>query len=131
METSTAELTILDAATTTGPGATVNVKQYDFVTILLSFAAASTATAKIQGSAQQDEPDFGAAQATANHWDYVDAIDAQNEISIDGDTGLAVSSATDVRTLRVDTRSLSWLTVNVTARSAGSVSAKAVGFDIE
>ena len=128
-ETPTQEATILDAAAATGAGTGLNVKQYDYVTIMLSTVALSSLTVKCVGSAQQDEPDWGTAAAADNHYDFVDALDLEDGSAIDGDTGLAIADAAEVRNLRVDVRGLSWLNLNVTAFTDGSVSAKAVAFD--
>lgn len=64
-----------------------------------------------------------------NHHDFVSAVDLQDGAAIDGDTGIAVTAAADVRNLRIDTKGLCWLNLNVTAWSAGSVTAKAVAYD--
>lgn len=129
METTSPEFIILDAAAATGAGTALNVKEFDYVTLMLSTVALSSLTVKIVGSAQQDEPDWATTADATNHWDYVDAVDLEDEASIDGDTGLAVADAAEVRSLRVDVRSLSWLNLNVTAYTDGTVSAKAVAFD--
>lgn len=131
MENISPEATILSAAVATGPGTALNVKQYDYVTILLSTVALSSLTVKILGSAQQDEPDWAEAAAAGNHYDFVDATDLEDESSIDGDTGLAVADVAEVRSLRVDVRGLSWLNLNVTAYTDGSITGKAVAFDID
>ena len=129
MENQSAEFVILDAATATGAGTAVNVKEFDAVTVMLSCDATATFTVKVLGSAQQDEPDWGTAAGADNHYDFVDATDLQDGASIDGDTGLAVDNVAEVRSLKVDTTGLSWLNLNITAYTDGTIDAKAVAFD--
>tara|TARA_R100000365_G_C2729082_1_gene59690 strand:- start:118 stop:513 length:396 start_codon:yes stop_codon:yes gene_type:complete len=129
MEVTSPEVTILDAAAATGAGTAINVKEFDYVTLMVSTVALSSLTAKVVGSAQQDEPDWATAAGADNHWDYVDVTDLEDEASIDGDTGLAVADAAEVRTLRVNVQGLTWLNANVTAYTDGSITVRAVAFD--
>ncbi len=122
--------TILDAASTTGKGVDINVQE--FRNILLSLATDgggdAALTIKIQGSISKDAPDFDAVQSVTNHWDYISVVDLQNNSAIDGDTGISVATADDFRLLEVNINALRWLNVNVTARTEGEVTVKALLF---
>lgn len=120
------EYTILNAAAAAGAGATINAE--DFKNIIFSFATNGGGTAaltvKFAGSIQSTVPNFGAAQSVTNHWDYIDVIDLEDGVSIDGDTGVAVATADDYRLFEANVSGLKWVTAIVTARTAGSVTVK-------
>ena len=117
------EYFVLEAETTTGAGTIIDVRDYD--TLMLSIATASSGnlTAKFQGAIRLREADvdFDAAVTAVNHWSYVEAIDINNGDLLDGSTGFAVSGTDAAKTYELNTNGLTFVTVNVTARSAGSV----------
>jgi len=115
------EEVVLSAEESTGAGTVINVRDYD--TIMLSFASASSGnlTAKIQGAITISAPNFDSAATATNHWSYVESVDINNGDILDGSTGFAVSGTDAAITYDVNTSGLSFLTVNVTARSAGSI----------
>lgn len=121
--------TILNAKAATGIGSSIKVD--DYKDLIMSFGTASSAnlTVKFQGSISDTAPDFSAAQSVSNHWDYIGVIDLQSGSAIAGDTGIALTGTDDFRTLLVNTDGLRWLCAVVTARSAGSVTVKVVGFN--
>lgn len=118
------EYTIMDAKAATGIGNIIYVG--DFRHIILSFNTASSAnlTAKVQGSIAEDAPTFTSAQSATNSWDYVQIKDLEDGTSIDGDTGFAPAGTDDHRMFEVNTNGMRWITVNITARSAGSLTVK-------
>lgn len=113
--------TVLSAKAATGIDKILDVR--DFRHVILSFSTASSAnlTAKVQGSIQVDTPDFTAAQSPSNQWDYVQMKDLEDGSTVDGDTGFAVAGTDDQKQYEVNVNGLNYITVNVTARSAGSV----------
>ena len=117
--------TILTAAAATGAGNSIFVRDFKNIILALDSASSANMTIKIQGSISEDAPDFGAAQSTSNQWDYVQTIDIQDGASIDGDTGVILTGTDDHRQLEANINGLNWVTVNITARSAGSLTAKA------
>lgn len=121
-------VTCLSAKAADGIGNNIFVQDYKTVVIELWFAAA-TLTVKCQGSVSEDAPTFSSAQALANHWDYIDMIDLEDNASIDGDTGVAsAGAASDARIFEVNTNGLNWLNFIVSSRTAGSVTVKVRGF---
>jgi hypothetical protein len=114
---------IHNASATTGSGKIINVRDYD--TIMLSFATDgggdAALTAKIKASIEIEQTDFDSAQAPGNMWSYVEAIDIDDGSLINGSTGFAVSSTDDYKILEVNTNGLTFLTVDITARTQGEL----------
>lgn len=125
----TEPITILNAQAATGTGVTVKVKDYRHIVLSFGTAGNANLTVKFQGSVSDSAPDFSAAQSVSNHWDYVQVIDLQSGSAINGDTGIAPSGTDDFRLFEVNVNGLVHLCATVTARSAGSVTVKAVGFE--
>lgn len=90
----------------------------------------ATMTVKFQGSvgksvaAIDDCPDFSAAQSSTNSWDYVEVIDLQSGTAINGDTGIAVATDDDNRTLEANINGLDWLNAIISGWSEGEVTVK-------
>lgn len=122
------EHTFLDAKAATGAGAALNVSNYRHIVLSVATASSGNLTAKVQGSVAKDEPTWGSAQSATNHWDYIQLKDLEDAATIDGDTGFAVTGTDDVRLFEVNTNGLRWLNINVTARSAGSITVKGTTF---
>jgi len=110
-------------------GRTIDVR--DFRHLVLSIAAtAFTGTVKIQGAIEDTAPTFSSAQSATNMWDYIQSVDLQSGLAIDGDTGIAVAGASnDFRLVEVNTNGLAYITVTATAKTAGAVLVKAKLFD--
>jgi len=124
----TAQFTILDAKAATGIGSTLNVEDYKHIILAIGTATSANLTVKIQGSISDEAPTFSSAQSVANHWDYVQCKDLEDQASIDGDTGFSVTGTDDFRLIEVNTNGLKWINAVVTVRSAGSVTVKALPF---
>lgn len=124
----TAQFTILDAKAATGIGSTLNVEDYKHIVLAIGTASSANLTVKIQGSISDEAPTFSSAQSVSNHWDYVQCKDLEDQASLDGDTGFVVTGTDDFRLVEVNTNGLKWINANVTARSAGSVTIKALPF---
>ena len=117
------EETVLSAKAATGIGTVIDVRDYN--SVMLSFASASSGnlTAKIKGAIRLREADvaFGSAQSATNHWTYVEGVDANNGDVVDGDVGFVVAGTDAAITYEANVEGLTFLTVHVTARSAGSL----------
>lgn len=122
-------ITILEAQAATGTGVSVNVKSWRHLVVSLAGASNADLTVKLQGSIADTAPDFSAAQSATNMWDYVLTVDLQNGATINGDTGISMSGSNDFRLLEVNTNGLKHLCATVTARSAGSVTVRLIGFN--
>lgn len=126
--------TILDAKAATGIGKVIDVRDLEHITLTVATASSANLTVKFQGAIHSEDEgvgapvDFAAAQSVANMWDYIEVIDLQSGAAIDGDVGLAPAGADDFRVFSLNVAGLSYITAVVTARSAGSVTVKAVGY---
>ena len=89
--------------------------------IHLTFSSTPTMTIKVQGSIIEATPDFNAAQSITNQWDYIEVIDYQDGAAIDGDTGIACAGTADNRIFEVNVNGLTWVTVAITAWTAGKL----------
>lgn len=121
--------TILSAKAATGVGRSINVKDFRHCVLSFDTADSGSGTTKIQGSILEAAPDFTAAQTAANQWDYVQIKDLEDGSSVDGDTGVVVAGTDDHRQFEVNINGLTWLTANVTAYAAGSITVKVTLFN--
>lgn len=104
-----------------------NILVEDFRHCIISFNGSSDAnmTVKFQGSigdstTDNAAPDFSAAQAYNNQWDYIEVIDLEDGSAIDGDTGVAQTGTNDHRMFEMNINGLRWINAIVTAWSAGA-----------
>ena len=125
----TKSVTLLDAETSTGVGGIMNVAACRFVTLAISGDNTANLTVQIQGSIQ-DDVDFSSAASPANQWDYVSVIDLEPGTPLAGATGI-VFSGDDTKLVEVNANGLTKLTANLTARTGGDVTVKAVQFDAQ
>jgi hypothetical protein len=96
----------------------------DFVKVGLNLATASSAnlTFKVKGAIGQTAPDFTAASSVSNPWFYVDLAPLDNAgVVVDGDTGLVWSGTDATRGVEINTDTIDYIALVVTARSAGSI----------
>lgn len=119
---------ILSAKAATGWGNTIDVRDFKNVTIEIATASSANLTAKIAASVSATAPTFSSAAAVGNVWDYVASYDLNDASKVDGDTGFVVAGTDDVKIYLVNTDGISWLSMNVTARSAGSITANLTGY---
>lgn len=109
-------------------GASVVIPCSDFRNAVISvFAPAnSTFTIKFAASIGDTAFDATAAQSTTNVYDFTEVIDLQDGSAIDGDTGVTIDNTTaavNCRLFEVNTNSIDYVAVLVTAWTDGSVSA--------
>ncbi len=113
---------------------TVVLDVSSFRNVVMSFASASSGdlTVKILGAlAVADSngnyvaPDFTASASATNAWDYIQCINLNTGAAINGSTGIVYTGSDAVYLVEVNTNLIDFLTVQVTARNAGSVTVKA------
>ena len=90
---------------------------------ILLTPAAFTGTVKCQGAFGETPPDFSAASSASNPWFYVNIKDTSDDST---DTEVAFTTASDVRSFAINKDLLDWVNLEVTARSAGSVSGEII-----
>lgn len=114
--------TIMSAKGTTGIGNIIDVK--DFRNVVVSVATASSAnfTLKCQGAIGDTNPTFTSAASATNAWGYLElATLADSSAPVRGATGVT-SAGTDICQLyEVNINGVDWLTFNITAISAGTI----------
>lgn len=136
----------LDGSTATGGGAggntgcfcvtvgAMNVEDYKDVVISWDTDGGGDAamTVKLVGSIQDDAPDFAAAQAADNQYEFIYQSDYENSAAenIDGDTGFVVASADNHRLLKANISGLRWLGVLPTAGTEGELTVGVRRFNV-
>ena len=130
MVRATPEANILNGATSATTGTIQQVQDYRHLVLALTTSGSANFTVKIQGSIQEDAPDFSAAQSTTNRWDYVQIKDLEDGSSVDGDAGVAAAGTDDHRLFEVNTNGLRWLNATITAYSAGAITVTVKPFKI-
>ena len=118
--------TILNAKGATGIGNVIDVRDCQQITVAYATSGTTTATVKFAGANKEASPTFSSAQSATNIWDYVAVLDLNSGSAITGDTGIALSGSDDVRLLEINTTSLSYITIIVTAWTQGALYAYAM-----
>ena len=115
--------TILSAKGATGLGNFIQVSDFRNCVVQVATASSANLTIKCKGSLGATAPTFVEGSKTvANAWEYVAMVDLNTPTTVvTGSTGLAFTGTDDVRLFEININSLDWLTFDVTARSAGSV----------
>lgn len=109
---------ILASVTAAAAGAPMNVqgKQHAIIEVsTLGVGAGESVTLKFAAANSETCPAFGSAQSTTNKWDYIQVIDLEDGSAIDGDTGITISAADDVRRFEVQSNGANWINVIVTS----------------
>jgi hypothetical protein len=107
-------------------GNAINVEMYKHLLLTVNTDGGGDAdmTVQFQGSAADDCPDFSAAQAVDNEWDFVQIVDLEDGSAIDGDVGFVVSGADDNRMYEVNVNHLKWFNAIITAWAEGEVTVR-------
>lgn len=123
--------TILSDAASASTGVAINVEDFRNVVFQVATDGGGDAalTVKFQGSVSDDAPDFSAAQSDSNHWDYINVKDYEDDATIEGDTGLVISSADDYRNLEANVNGLKWVCATITARTQGELTVKVKAYN--
>jgi hypothetical protein len=122
--------TIMTAKATTGIGNVIEVSDFRHIQLVISSSSSANGTLKIAGTFHElGEFDFATSASATNEWDYVGSYNLNNPTTIiTGDTGIVYAGTDAVEQVIVNVEGLKYLTVNVTARSAGSFNVKLVAF---
>lgn len=121
----------LFSAATTGSAPAQNVSSFRQIIVAVTAPANATLTVKFQGSigkavGSEAAPDFTAAQAEDNHWDYLACYEYQNPTSIiAGDTGIVLDNTTaavNTRLYIVNVSLVRWFSATITSRVDGTLS---------
>ena len=120
----------LDAQAATGKGNGVYVGDFRHVVIHLVTASSANLTVKVMGSASSSEPTWTSAASSTNHHTLMESYDSSDSSSaVTGATGHVWAGTDAARTIFVNSDGLKWLNLDVSARSAGNVTAYIVGFN--
>jgi len=103
--------------------AAINVSDFKHISVSLAGDNSAAMTIKFQASLGSDAPDFSAAKALDNEWDYVQVVDYQDGASIAGDVGIAFAGD-DVRQFVCDVEGVDFISFEITGYSAGDVTPK-------
>lgn len=122
--------TVLAAKAATGADNNTGFHVEEFRTLVVELATADSAslTVKFAGSVSKDAPDFTAAKAVNNHYEYLNFVDLQNGEMIEGNVGVVLSGTDAFRLFEVNTNGVKFFNAVVTARAAGSVTIKVKPF---
>ena len=120
--------TVLNAKAATGIGQLINVKDFRHIIVAIGTANSANLTVKCVGSIEETYPDFTAAQAVGNMYDFLEIVDYQDGSKIAGDTGIAFTGTDDFRLFEINTNGLEWCTLQITAYVAGNITGKVLAF---
>lgn len=105
----------------TDVGNSIRVESYRHKEISIGTAgmgAGDTTVVKIQGSSQEASPDFNTAKLIGtNEWDYIQLVDQEDGSTVDGDTGISIADADDLRKLVINVDGLVWVCAQITTQS--------------
>lgn len=115
----------LNGAAATGVGTAILIQSFRHANLSISMTGMGSGddvTFKIRGSNQKDV-DLSAAASASNRWDYIDVVDLEDKSSIDGDTGINITTANDTREFAINTDGLMWVAVEISALTDANASA--------
>jgi len=125
------EFNLFDAATATGVSEAIKMDEFRHWTLVVSATLNSSLTFQFQGSVMDDAPDFSAAQAIDNLWDYLHVYDKNTPAGgIDGDTGVTLNNdsvANNTRQYRVNNDHLTWFSLEISSYTDGAFTAYLIG----
>lgn len=103
----------------------------DFVhsQVAIDVDAVATLTMRVVGSLQDTPPDFGKPQSSTNQWSYLQLINLDDSVNIDGTTGIPLAAATLHNQYEVNVNGVRWFTVIYTAWTSGSAVVRASLFN--
>lgn len=133
-----ARYVVHSATAANGIGKTIEVRDFQWVTLAIATAGTATLTAKIQGAMDnpspaavgvQTVPDFSLAATAANPWTFINSTDLDSGSLVAGATGYSAAAADIVKLVRVNCQNFDFLNVQISGRSAGTLNVWAVAFD--
>jgi hypothetical protein len=122
--------TILSGASATGWSTSIRMDDYRHAVISLAtsgLGVGKSVVLKVAHSYKKDAPDFTAAKSVTNPWAYVQTFDLEGGPGINGNDGLTISGADDVKHLELNQNSASWVAVQIASIDVGvSVTAECI-----
>jgi hypothetical protein len=123
MDQSSISQELFTAKATTGVSKAHLVQDFRNIVIHVTSAASTTATVKVK-AALVDGVDFAAASSVSNPWFWVATTPLDTGSSpVDGNTGYSSSASYLNKCVELETNLIRWFALEITAISAGSVSA--------
>lgn len=113
--------TLFDAQAVNAVSELQNVDNARHIVIAADSENNAALTLRIKGSIADTPPDFSAAQAAGNQWDYIELKDLESGASLDGSAGLVLSGTDDHRMFELNTNGLKWMAAEVSGRTAGAI----------
>lgn len=126
---STSSHTFVDAEEQNVVGLPMQVA--DFMNIVVAVTGADV-TVKFQGAIQDTTdgdlgiPDFDSPATATNQWDYIQAINYEDNAPLNGDEGLILTTAA-TQILEFNTNGLSWVNIEISGNT-GVVTARGKGY---
>ena len=117
---------VLSAAAATGLSRIIPVTPYSVITIVIATTGSAAFTLKVKGaihaSGLNNAPTFveGSASPT-NKWTYLQSVNLDDGLKVDGSTGIIYSGIDGVRKYEVNINDSDTLAVDITAYTAGAV----------
>jgi hypothetical protein len=119
---------IFDAQDAIGIGEAMEGSQYRHITVAVAGGNSANLTVKCVGSIEVEQPTWSSAASVSNQYDTIAMFELENAVVTEGDIGVVLTSD-DVILYTVNVDGLQWLNFEVTARSAGDVTVKAVAYN--
>jgi hypothetical protein len=121
MATKKREFEIFHGHSGTESGRVARINQGE-LTKIISIAASGmgagyTIVLKVQGSTSDTQPDFDSAVSSTNKWNYLAYTDIDTNTITAGATGITITNAAVVKTIKVNTEGFQWITMDVTSIS--------------
>lgn len=114
--------TIMSAKAATGIGNIIDVKDFRNVVVSIASASSGSLTVKCQGAIGDEAPTFTSAASPTNAWDYLElATLSDSSAPVRGATGVVLSGTDACKLYEVNINGIDWLTFNITAYSAGTL----------
>lgn len=92
----------------------------DYQNFIYFIQANGTGTVKFAGTIYETPIDPTQSSSSTNPWDYIEVVDLQNGVTIDGDTGISFTGA-DNRMFEVNINAQSWVTPVATSYTTGTI----------
>lgn len=119
---------LLDGATSAKSSVAYPMSDYEQVFLTLATADNAEWTIKIQGSFQNEAPDFSQSADADNQWSYISVRNLEDGTNTDGTTWIALEGTDSVASYLVNTPGIRWIGVTITTYTAGTFNVSLNGF---
>jgi len=82
-------------------------------------------TIKIVGSIQKTPPDFAEPKGPDNQYEFIQVMDMQNSVAVDGDDGIVLAASDVNRLFEVNVNGLQWISLVIPEGVEGEITVKA------